>query len=210
MKVMDAQGGRWNKKEKCHLFPSDPRATFQEALQNGVIVHAKKTRQAFYTPPNVVATMMTHASPRDGQTVLEPSAGDGAIADAARQYGARVTCVENDPASVLVLMGNGHEVLGVDFLALTHDGFNFDMVVMNPPFTKGQDAAHITHALKFVKPGGFVFAIIGETYVHHTAKKYSAFRDLLAARGTVLEKFTNHEFRESGTDVNTRLIRLSM
>lgn len=83
------------------------------------------------------------------------------------------------------------------------------MVIMNPPFTKGQDVAHITHALKFLRPGGALFAIIGESYVTHPAKKYSAFRELLAERGSVLEKFHNHEFRESGTDVNTRLIRIN-
>jgi predicted RNA methylase len=209
MKVLDAQGGRWSKKEKCHLFPVNPQSIFSEALQNGHVVHAKKTRQAFYTPPDVVSTVLAYANPENGVTVLEPSAGDGAFADAIRERGARVTCVESDESAVRVLMSKGHEVLGVDFLALGNEGFEFDMVVMNPPFTKGQDVKHVTHAFKFLRPGGSLFAIMPSGFEHNDTNPYRHFRDLLASNGHILERFDNHEFRESGTDISTRLVKLT-
>ena len=208
-KVLDAQGGKWNKKARCHIFPSDPREIFREALENGSIVHAAKTRQAFYTPPDVVSTVMAYAAVERCDIVLEPSAGDGAFSDAIREQGARVTCVENDDASIRVLIKKGHEVLGVDFLSLTAEGFAFDMVIMNPPFTKGQDAKHVTHALKFVKPGGQVFAIVPTSYEHNDREPYLSFRALIERQGRVVEKFENHEFRCSGTDIATRLICLT-
>lgn len=80
MKVIDAQGGKWSRKEGCHIFPSDPRQIFASALNEGKIVHAKKSRQAFYTPESLAERVVDLAGIKKGQRVLEPSAGDGAIA----------------------------------------------------------------------------------------------------------------------------------
>lgn len=208
MKVLEAQGGRWSKKERCHLFPVDPRGIFSDALKNGKVVHVKKTRQAFFTPLPVVQSVMSYALPCAGQNVLEPSAGDGDLADAIRARGARVTCVENHDSSIAALMRKGHEVLGVDFLALTPEGFAFDMVIMNPPFTKGQDVAHVTHAFQFLRPGGVLFAILPCSFERNDSRAYRAFWDLVEAHGGIIEKFENHEFRSSGTDISTVLIKL--
>lgn len=209
MKVLEAQGGKWSRKDGCHLFPTDPRQIFEDALESGAIVHRKKTTQAFYTPLPIVKTVLVFAMPKNGMRVLEPSAGDGRFADALRAKGCDVTCVESDEASVKILAGKQHEVLGVDFLALGYEGFAFDMVVMNPPFTKGQDVAHVTHALKFLKPGGQCWAIMAASFEFNAQAKYKAFRSLMESSGRVVERFDNHEFRESGTDISTRLICLT-
>lgn len=208
MKVLDAQGGKWSRKEKCHIFTIDPRSVFENAMETGEVVHAKKTRQAFYTPEAVVNTVMAYAAPEKGHRVLEPSAGDGAFADAIAARGTSVTCVEIDDEAVWVLMHKGYEVLGVDFLALRPEGFAFDMIIMNPPFTKGQDISHVTHALSFLKESGQLFAIVATSYISNPSRKYQAFRELMDEKGCILERFDNHEFRESGTDVSTILIKM--
>jgi predicted RNA methylase len=157
------------------------------------------------TPLEVVKTVLTYAMPDRGMRVLEPSAGDGAFADAIRSAGADVVCVENDSSTAEILMKKGHQVFGVDFLALEPFG-NFDMVIMNPPYTKGQDAKHVTHALKFLRPEHPLFAIIPTSYEHNNTAAYRAFRSLIQQKGRVVEKFENHEFRSSGTDISTLLI----
>ena len=46
-----------------------------------------------------------------------------------------------------------------DFLECNGDLGTFDRIVMNPPFTNGDDIKHIMHALKMLKPGGRLVAI---------------------------------------------------
>src|SRR3546814_5748490 len=49
---------------------------------------------AFMTSPEIAAQVIEHARISTGQRVLEPSAGKAALASAARNAGADVTCVE--------------------------------------------------------------------------------------------------------------------
>jgi predicted RNA methylase len=88
----------------------------------------------------------TVVDPRlDGLRVLEPSAGKGNLVRALRDAGAEVTAIELDPVRA--------EALGcqcVDFLeyaAKLGPGDHFDVCVMNPPYEKDQDLAHILAAL---------------------------------------------------------------
>jgi hypothetical protein len=88
----------------------------------------------------------TIVDPRlDGLRVLEPSAGKGNLVRALRDAGAEVTAIELDPVRA--------EALGcqcVDFLeyaAKLGPGDHFDVCVMNPPYEKDQDLAHILAAL---------------------------------------------------------------
>lgn len=97
------------------------------------------------------------------QTVLEPSAGIGALALAIRAASRRVAidspmCVDIDPENCVRLRAHGFTTLCADFLELQPEGFGdpdvcelprFDLAVMNPPFEGGQTERHIMHALKF-------------------------------------------------------------
>src|SRR3546814_10255106 len=49
------------------------------------------------TSPEIAAQVIEHARISTGQRVLEPSAGKAALASAARNAGADVTCVELQP-----------------------------------------------------------------------------------------------------------------
>ena len=87
------------------------------------------------------------------QAVLEPSAGNGALALAIRAYERRVAigspmCVDIDEENCARLRAHGFETICADFLQLT-DLRRFDVAIMNPPFEGGQTERHILHALKF-------------------------------------------------------------
>lgn len=205
-KVLVAAGGKWNKKARAHLFPRDPRQALGLALESGEITDTKKAAQQFFTPAGLSADVVARAEIRPGMSVLEPSAGGGALAKEARVAGGDVVCIEQDLALVEQLNRDGYVVLCADFLAggaLAPTAI-FDRVVMNPPFTKGQDVAHVMQALQFVKPGGRLVAIMSAgVKTNATAER---FRDVIDEYGGEIEDLPEDAFRESGTGVRTVLV----
>ena len=141
-----------------------PFEAIKGALKAGVQVAVAP--QLFPTPPSLAARMVELAEIQPGMCVLEPSAGTGNLAKAIRSAvpGAHLDLIEIDPRLCSILQASGFEVSCCDFLAASmpvcpdsEDGH--DCVLMNPPFSKGQDVAHILHALKFLKPGGRLVAL---------------------------------------------------
>jgi SAM-dependent methyltransferase len=94
-----------------------------------------------------------------GKTVLEPSCGCGRFLDALRRAGADCFGIEYDAGRADQARAKGHRVFRGNFLDAppTKDR---DLVVMNPPFYGRHYEKHIRHALKFLKPGGKLVAIL--------------------------------------------------
>jgi hypothetical protein len=196
-KLIVAEGGKW-KKGRGHLFPTDAAEVLRRILNAGAATNQKKVKQAFYTPRGI-AMEVAELAEVGGCNVLEPSAGEGALADACIEFGAkRVHCVESDPIAVKVLQRKGHAVGLGDFLKTPHEAL-YDRVVMNPPFTKGQDVKHVIHATGFLARGGKLFAILLDT--DHP--------EISHLNPEVVARFAKGAFRESGTMVATILIRIS-
>jgi len=94
-------------------------------------------------------------------------------------------------------------VLTANFLEALPTG-DFDKVVMNPPFYGRHYAKHVRHALKFLKPGGVLVAILPATarYDHDeladlVRNQRESWRDLPVA-----------SFADAGTNVPTTMLRI--
>jgi|GEM_PF-1361439 len=111
---------------------------------------------AFNSSPEVAAAVMARVAITPGMLVLEPSAGTGMLARAAREQGTKVTCVEIQPGLAHELRTvHGFGTIEADFLRLSTGQLGlFDAIVMNPPFDRGRDCDHVRHAYQFLKPGG--------------------------------------------------------
>jgi predicted RNA methylase len=164
-------------------------------------------RQAFYTPAALAARVVELAEV-SGKTVLEPSAGVGALVREALAAGAQnVMAIEENPACMEELQRLTCAAVLADFLSVparTAVG-GFQRVIMNPPFAKNQDMKHVAHALDFLSDGGRLVAIIAAN-IHR-----KAFKDLSAwikTRGwtLTLEPVPAGAFRESGTNVATLIL----
>lgn len=166
-KFLVVAGAKWDKRAKRHVFASEQSLDKVRALlATGKSRDDQKHFQHFFTPPELAARMveMAELTPRD--EVLEPSAGRGAIVAAilAKQPHIDLTAIEFDSACIEALRktfdGRGFSViLEGDFLKLSERGETFTKIIMNPPFTHGQDVAHIDHALAMLKPNGKLVAI---------------------------------------------------
>ena len=215
-KVLAALGGRWDRRRGGHVFPQglDVAAALKQAL-GGQVVDRKKATQAFYTPPEVADRLVAMIDGIDltEARVLEPSAGHGALIDALfrRDLGAVVHAVEVDASSCRVLReryaDRPVEVHEGDFLAMTPAQLGlFDCVIANPPFAKGADAAHVTHAWGFVRPGGVLAAIVSPAYTFRRTKAYAAFRELHQRFWVTEDDVEAGAFASSGTNIATKII----
>lgn len=198
-KVMANNGGDWMTQRQAFVFEEDPTPIFK-ALAHGKLANKKKDRQAFYTPPEMAAKVAKLADVR-GTTVLEPSAGHGALANACRAAGcAGMVCYETDEAAHAHLKREGYVAFKKDFLAVKPQ-HHFERVVMNPPFAKDAYIKHIQHALKFLKSGGRLVAIIpGDMPPAKLTKSlpaWSTWNCLPQEAGA---------FKESGTNIKTSIL----
>lgn len=156
----------------------------------------------FPTPKPLAARMAEMAGIQPGMAVLEPSAGNGNLADAAKAAGGDVDAVEISDTLRKVLEAKGHRLVGRNFE--DHDpGKQYDAIIMNPPFSDRQDAAHIRRAWDLLKPGGRLVAIAGEGVFSGSDKKAVAFREWLDEQGAEVEKLPAGTFLDKSLPATT-------
>lgn len=165
----------------------------------------------FPTPKALAVTMAEMAGIKPGMTVLEPSAGNGRLADAARDAGAEVDTIEVSDTLRNVLAAKKHNVIASNF-EMHESSKQYDAVLMNPPFSDRKDALHIMRAWDMVKPGGKLVAIAGEGVFFGSDARAKAFRDWLDERGAEVEKLPDNTFMGADqivqTGANARLISM--
>lgn len=175
-----------------------------------------KDLQFYWSSPAVIAAACEFAGLPDPQhyrgespkhRVLEPSCGDGRILDVIRARGHRGYGVEFDAARATQAKAKGHTVLTANFLECAPEP-GFDTVLMNPPFYGKHYAKHVRHALKFLKPGGVLVAILPATARYD----HDEFADLLASRGKWADPAWKDlpvaSFADAGTNVPTTMLKL--
>jgi SAM-dependent methyltransferase len=110
----------------------------------------------WFTPPALAMRIvdwalkgLTPVQPEELR-VLEPSAGQGALAYPLRGFGCSVVCLDIDQRNVRELQRKGLDAHCENFIELQPvPGDAFDLAVMNPPFEDGQTEQHVLHALSF-------------------------------------------------------------
>lgn len=207
-KVLQAAGGRWDRRAKAHVFEGEAAARIEQVLLTGDIAVPRDEFEYFPTPPEIAALVVERAClDEPGLLVLEPSAGRGALALPCVAAGATVDCNELMPANHAHLLTQpGIRVATCqDFLQVPGVPF-YDRVVMNPPFGRQADIKHVQHALGFLKPGGLLVAIMSAGVVFRENRLTTDFRALVEQRGGTIEPLPEGAFKESGTMVNTVLV----
>ncbi|MBS4018752.1 MAG: DUF4942 domain-containing protein [Dechloromonas sp.] len=218
----------------------DGQTAEEDPLQNRKMTPARNFG-FFPTPPDVADHLFRETSVLRGRghpqmRILEPSAGTGVLArrcvvsisnlddwSGGRERHAKdyrfdnlVDCVEIQPELANRLADEGiynHVVCG-DFLRVSPDPI-YDLVVMNPPFDRERDIDHITHAFKFLKPGGRLVAIMAAGVEFRETRKAAAFRKMVEANKSgrcgryLFEDLPPGSFADAGTYVNTVIVRMT-
>ncbi|MEP7339479.1 MAG: class I SAM-dependent methyltransferase [Acidobacteriota bacterium] len=207
---MEKIGGKWKGgKTYGFVFTSDPASHFAK-LRDGEKVNLKQEYQFFPTPDAVADRMAALLKWTEGMTVLEPSAGQGALISGVRRWYDRtvhVNCFELMPENREVLSKMPRvNVLGDDFLEAP-PLFLHDCIIANPPFTNNQDIDHIRKMFEWLRPGGTLVTLASTSWMHGSQKKQEHFRDLVNTWASVNEVLPAGTFKEAGTNVETVLLR---
>ncbi|SHO54436.1 DNA primase TraC [Vibrio quintilis] len=182
--------------------------SLERELKKKIIGNRNAFTDFFPTPESRAEHIADLADIQKGMKVLEPSAGNGILADAAKAKGAKVDTVEIAGDLRSILKEKGHNVVGDDFIAF--NGKDYDRIIMNPPFSKDMDIDHVRHAYDMLKPGGRLVAIVSGMAGDRSNKKNQEFRDWLDAHDAVEEADTEGLFKDSlnKTSVRTKTITI--
>jgi len=216
-KVLEALGGKWNKRSKAHVFEEPPSAVIEAALLHGEVTTARDIG-FFPTPPALATQLVEMAGVRDYDQCLEPSAGTGSIVRALLAAGGNVTCVERDPKMRAALAAwpgiveRTITVLGLSDCLDLLPGPRFDRVVMNPPFARvgqGDHLDHVRHAYQMVRVDGALASVLPAGVTFREDRRHRAFREWVEQVGGVITPLPDGSFKASGTMVRTCVLRVA-
>ena len=206
-KVIEALGGTWDRKLKAHVFVDPVADLLAEALGQGRVVDLKQQWQFFETPRAVAERLCDLADLTPGETVLEPSAGRGALADVLSERGALVLCVELNPRNAQCLRDKGYEVSEEDFLTMPATA-DYATIIANPPFTKQQDIDHVNHMLDCLGTPGVCVSVMSAGTRFRENAKATAFRGRIVSFGGEFFDLPDGAFKDSGTNANACVVRV--
>lgn len=198
-KILKGIGGKWNSARKAFVFSENVEDIVADIVNTGEFISEKQTFQFFPTPVSLARHMVHIAEIMPGELCLEPSAGIGNIA----QFMPYCDCVELNENNRKVLVEKGFNVVHDDFMTFQPEK-QYDVIIMNPPFRKGQDAEHIMKAVSIA--GRVVIAIASASVMFHSGRKYKDLRELISKYNGTIEELPAGSFKESGTAVNAVLI----
>jgi len=206
--VLQDLGGKWSRSEKAHVFAPADLAIAVECITRGAYVSPRENGY-FPTPPDLVKRMVDEAGLDPEHVVLEPSAGQGAIADAVASIVPKeqIVCCEVLPRNQIVLAEKDYHVWGFDFLkANPGECQEFDRVLMNPPFRHGVENHHLFHAMKFLKPGGKLVAIM-PSGARTSKDKIATLVWSIVDRYGKFEQLPEGSFKQEGTGISTLIVK---
>lgn len=207
-KWIEEAGGTWQGgKVQGFIFPFNPERVFS-ILQSGQRYNLQQEYQFFETPPEVADWLVMLAGGiHEDDTVLEPSAGRGALIKAIHRAcpSVMVECYE--------LMPENREFLhALDNVILLDEDFTKDSVgsytkiIANPPFANNQDIEHVILMYERLEKGGTLAAITSPHWKFASERKCVAFREWLEEVHGQVYEIGAGEFKDSGTGISTMAI----
>lgn len=190
--VMESIGGV--KVRHYYQFDYNPKSVIDEIVASGCIPD-HVSHQYYPTPENIARDAVEIAEIGEDDICLEPSAGQGWLADYMPKN--RTVCVEISDLHCKILEAKGYSVTKADFLNLPDSPTKYQRIVMNPPYSDGRWQAHLGHAFKFLANDGILVAILPAS-----------------AKGKELIKGAQHEFSHvyenefSGTSVSVVIAKI--
>lgn len=206
-KSLELIGGKWKGgKIQGFIFQEDPTDLLNQ-VANGEKRNLKKEFQFFGTPEKLADRLVSLLEPKRQDTILEPSAGQGAIIRALNQVcDVVVDCYELMDLNVQIL--NKSELLfnyiGGDFLR--NNKVKYSKIIANPPFTKNQDIDHVKEMYSCLDKEGRLVSIMSESWVNGNQKKQKEFRVWLEEVNAEVLDIERGSFKESGTMVGGKIV----
>lgn len=207
-------GGHWREAVGGFCFGVDESLVYNRR-------HSAEVLQYFPTPELLVNRMVQLSGIEDyvktgsKAVLLEPSAGEGRILDGvANKIGNMddVYAVEISDTNAEVLRSKGYRCVCDSFENFfdenKHKNLGITHVIMNPPFSKSRDIKHTIMAYELMSKGGVLVGIISENSLYWKSKVSEEFKSWLERKNAYIEEVPYGTFKESGTLVDTLLIKI--
>lgn len=186
----------------------DAVALFSTVLKNNKSRSNREGKDYYATPEPVGFKMVEWLKSKDNDSVLEPSAGHGAIA---RFFNPNITATAVEPSYELATrlkLNTTAEVKQHTFEDL-HIVNKYDGIVMNPPFGVGGKTAieHVEKAFKHLRTNGRMIAIIPNGGA--TQKRFDAFMESKDAKDAFVRAtyvLPGVAFKNAGTNISTKVV----
>ena len=207
-KWIEEAGGSWQGgKVQGFTFPFNPERIFS-ILKEGKRCNLQQDYQFFETPADVADWLVMLAGGiYEDDTVLEPSAGRGALIKAIHRACPSVTveCYELMPENREFLHTLSNVILLDEDFTKNSVG-SYTKIIANPPFSGNQDIEHVRLMYDRLEEGGTLAAITSQHWRFASEKKCIDFRNWLKeVHGEVFE-ISAGEFKESGTSISTMAV----
>lgn len=206
-KALELIGGKWKGgKVSGFVFKTDPTDLLSQ-IANGEKRNLKKEFQFFATPNDLAEKLVFYADLKNHDTILEPSAGQGAIIEHInKQCSVLPDCFELMEVNKIILNKTDlkFELVGDDFLK--SDSKEYSKIIANPPFSKNQDITHVYKMFDKLNRGGKIVTIMSKHWQNSTNKKETEFRNWLEELEAEVVEINAGEFKESGTSIATVIV----
>lgn len=206
-KSLELIGGKWKGgKTFGFVFIKDP-SNLLIQISNGEKRNIKKEFQFFATPETLADELVDMADIKLNDTILEPSAGQGAIIKSINKVCDIVPdCYELMDENTIVLNKSDlrFNFIGNDFLK--HNVKTYSKIIANPPFSKNQDIEHLKKMYDCLSFGGKLVCITSEMWANGSQKKQIDFRNWLNEVKAEVIDIKKGEFKESGTMVGGKIV----
>jgi len=212
-KVLESLGFKWNRKSKYHINKENVYDKFQNLVETGEWLDVKKEFQFFPTPLKLVDKLIDMVEWKEDIKVLEPSFGSGNILFKIPDMKLSVYGIELNPHMIIDVEktipnnSNSYSILGSDFLGY-ENSILYDVIIMNPPFTKNQDIKHFLHAYDMLSDNGQIICILSSGSISNSRKINNDFNKFLSDNNAEIIKLDKGEFKESGTMVSSIIIKI--
>lgn len=175
-------------------FPFEP---LRDALLLTGSIPEQKSHQYYHTSETLAKRAVSWADIHPSHRCVEPSAGQGHIA---QWMPSGTQCVEISPIHCAILQAKGLKADCADFLEWAKTAGRYDRIVMNPPFCAQQALHHTQAAAGLLDTKGVLVAILPASMLH-----------TVIAPGFIHEwsERIDHDFSDTGTDVSVVLLKLS-
>ena len=204
-KWIEEAGGSWTGgKVQGFTFPFNAERVFS-LLKEGKRCNLQQEFQFFETPDEVADWLVMLAGGiNEADSVLEPSAGRGALVKAVHRACPSVTvnCFELMPENTELLQKiPGVRILGPDFTQ--SESGRYTKIIANPPFSDNQDIDHVRRMYDMLEEGGTLAAITSPHWEFATDKKCASFKRWLQEVGGEKYEIEQGAFKQSGTSIKT-------
>jgi len=206
-KALELIGGKWKGgKVSGFVFKTDPTDLLNQ-IASGEKRNLKKEFQFYSTPSELAEKLVYYADLKNHDTILEPSAGQGAIVEHINKHCSVVPdCFELMEVNKIILNKTDlkFELVGDDFLK--SDSKEYSKIIANPPFSKNQDITHVYKMFDKLNRGGKIVTIMSKHWQNSTNKKETEFRNWLEELEAEVVEINAGEFKDSGTSFATVIV----